>query len=261
VQHHEDTLAAFVAQEAARDDTVAVVVSGSVARGDARPDSDVDVYLVVTEERFRKAWDDGLVSYVDTAVATYEGGYVDLKLATVDYLRRAAEAGDDPTRASFLTARVAWSRDPSVAGLVAAIPQLPEEVWAERGRSYLAQLRLYLDYFLLQGEAHGNTYLRYWAAVHGVNAGGRALLALNRTLFQGPKYLEKTVPGLPRVPAGYAELADALLREPTAVHGRTYADAIEELHDWGVPRDETLSRFVRDNELAWLTGRLPPEFS
>jgi hypothetical protein len=261
VQHHEDTLAAFVAQESARADTVAVVVSGSVARGGARPDSDVDVYLVVTEERFRKAWDDGLVSYVDTAVATYEGGYVDIKLATVHYLRRAAETADDPTRASFLTARVAWSRDPAVAGLVAAIPQLPDEVWAERGRSYLAQLRLYLGYFLPQGEAHGNTYLRHWAAVHGVNAGGRALLALNRTLFQGPKYLEKTVPVLPRVPAGYAQLADALLREPTAAHGQAYADAIEELHDWGVARDETLSRFVRDNELAWLTGRLPPEFS
>jgi predicted nucleotidyltransferase len=261
VQHHDDTLAAFVAQESARADAVAVVVSGSVARGNPRPDSDVDVYLVGTEERFRKAWDTGLVSYVDSDVATYEGGYVDIKLATVDYLRRAVDAADDPTRASFLTARVAWSRDPSVAGLVAAIPRLPDDVWTERGRSFIAQLRLYVRYFLQQGEAHGNTYLRSWAAVHAVGAGGRALLALNRTLFQGPKYLEKTVPGLPRVPAGYAELAAALLREPTPANGQAYADAVEALHDWGVPRDATLSRFVRDNELAWLTGRVPPEFS
>jgi len=57
VQHHDDTLAAFVAQESARDDAVAVVVAGSVARGTPRPDSDVDVYLVVTEERFGTAWD------------------------------------------------------------------------------------------------------------------------------------------------------------------------------------------------------------
>jgi predicted nucleotidyltransferase len=261
VQHHDDTLAAFVAQESARDDAVAVVVAGSVARGTPRPDSDVDVYLVVAEERFRTAWDTGLVSYVDSAVATYEGGYVDIKLATLDYLRRAVEGADDPTRASFGTASVAWSRDPSVEGLVAAIPHLPDDAWAERGRSYLAQLRLYVRYFLLQGEAHDNTYLRFWAAVHAVNAGGRALLALNRTLFQGPKYLEKTVPALPRVPAGYAELAAALLREPTAEHGGAYADAIEGLHDWGLPRDATLSRFVRDNELAWLTGGVPPEFS
>ena len=104
MQHHDDTLAAFVAQESARDDAVAVVVAGSVARGTPRPDSDVDVYLVVTEERFRTAWDTGLVSYVDSAVATYEGGYVDIKLATLDYLRRAVEGADDPTRASFRTA-------------------------------------------------------------------------------------------------------------------------------------------------------------
>jgi hypothetical protein len=261
VQHHDDTLAAFLAQESAREDAVAVVVTGSVARGDPRPDSDVDVYLVVSEERFGKAWDDGLVGYVDTDVATYDGGYVDVKLATADYLHRAAETADDPTRASFLNARLAWSRDPSVAGLVAAIPRIPDDVWADRGRSFVAQLRLYVHYFLLQGEAHGNTYLRTWAAVHAVGAGGRALLALNRTLFQGPKYLEKTVPGLPRVPAGYADLAAALLQDPTAERGQAYAAAIEELHDWGMTPDETLSRFVRDNELAWLTGRLPPEFS
>lgn len=260
MQHHDDTLAAFVAQESAREDAVAVVVAGSVARGDARPDSDVDVYLVVAEQRFRTAWDTGLVSYVDSDVAGYAGGYVDIKLATVDYLRRAAETADDPTRASFLTARVAWSRDPSVAGLVAAIPRLADDVWAERGRSFLAQLRLYVRYFLPQGEAHANTYLRSWAAVHAVNAGGRALLALNRTLFQGPKYLEKTVPGLPCVPENYPELAAALLREPTAANGQAYAAAVEAQHDWGLPHDATLSRFVRDNELGWLTGRVPPEF-
>jgi hypothetical protein len=36
---------------------------------------------------------------------------------------------------------------------------------------------------------------------------------------------------------------------------------VEALHDRGVTRDATLSRFVGDNELAWLTGRVPPEFS
>jgi hypothetical protein len=164
VQHHDDTLAAFVAQESARTDSVAVVVTGSVARGTPRPDSDVDVYLVGTEERFRRAWETGLVSYVDAGVATYEGGYVDIKLATIDYLRRAVDAADDPTRASFRTR--------TTPGPSAAAPA---------------------------------------SAVHGVNAGGRALPAMNRTLFQGPKYLEQTVPTLPRVPAGYADLAGALL--------------------------------------------------
>jgi len=37
VQHHDDTLAAFVAQESTRDDAVAVVVAGSVARGTSPP--------------------------------------------------------------------------------------------------------------------------------------------------------------------------------------------------------------------------------
>jgi hypothetical protein len=261
VQHHEDTLAAFVAQQSAREDTVAVVCSGSVARGDARPDSDVDVSLVLTEEAYRRATDEGLTSYVDSAVATYDGGYVDVKVASVGYLRRAAEAADDPSRASFVGARVAWSREAAVAELVAAIPELPDDVWRDRCASFISHVRLYVRYFLDQGDALGNTYLRHWAAVHAVSAGGRALLALNRTLFQGPKYLEDAVPTLARVPEGYRELSTALLREPIAAHGRAYLAALEELHDWGLDWTQTLSTYVRDNELPWLTGRIPPEFT
>src|SRR5690606_20322801 len=55
VQHHEDTLAAYVAAVSASPETVAVVATGSAARGTERPDSDVDVYLVVTEPAFARA--------------------------------------------------------------------------------------------------------------------------------------------------------------------------------------------------------------
>ena len=55
-----------------------LVVVGSVARGDARPDSDVDVYLVVTDEAYSDAlWDE----LVKRAAILYRG--VDLGIVLV----------------------------------------------------------------------------------------------------------------------------------------------------------------------------------
>ena len=78
-----------------------MVVIGSVARGDERPDSDVDVYLVITDEAYAAAARSGVVAYVSEVGVAYEGGYVDVKLASPRYLADAADHGDDPTRASF----------------------------------------------------------------------------------------------------------------------------------------------------------------
>jgi predicted nucleotidyltransferase len=260
MQHQEDTLAAYVDKVAADETAIAVVLVGSLAKGTERVDSDVDVYLIVTDAAFAEAEAREQLSYVDSAIATYEGGYVDIKLATVDYLRRAATEGDDPVRASFLRARVAWSRDTQLAALVAAIPALPDEAWADRTASFIAQMRLYGGYFLKQGQQLGDEYLLRWAALHTVSSAGRALLARGHVLFSGNKYLSSLLAGLPDLPRGYLQLAEQLLVEPTAETGTTFLALVEAHHDWPIAREQTLSRFVRENELSWLTRVPPPEF-
>jgi predicted nucleotidyltransferase len=66
VRHHEDTIAAYAAQVIDQPEALALIVVGSVARGTARPTSDVDVYLVVTDDAFAAAQSDRRVAYIDT---------------------------------------------------------------------------------------------------------------------------------------------------------------------------------------------------
>lgn len=95
-----------------------------------------------------------------------------------------------------------------------------------------------------------------------VSAGGRALLALNRTLFRGPKYLESSIGALDRKPYDYYHhLARQLVTRPSEESAAAYMQALETFHSWPLDRTASLSVFVRDNELAWLTGVLPPEAS
>ena len=92
MRHHEQTIAGFTDYRAALPDTVGVVVVGSVARGDERSDSDVDVYLVVTDDAYAAADEAGAIAYVSHAGVTYDGGYVDVKLG----LPRIPRGGGQP---------------------------------------------------------------------------------------------------------------------------------------------------------------------
>lgn len=260
MKHHEATIEAYVERCQAMEDNLAVIIAGSVARGTERPDSDVDLYLVVTEEAFAAAVRDGRMAYVDRGVATYDGGYVDIKVVSPSYLAAAAERGDDPVRASFRGCRIAWSRLDDLASRLEGITRLPDAEWAPRQASFLAQARLHGGYFLQQADELGNLYLRRHAAVHLVNAACRMLLARHRVFFAGPKYLTEQVAALDARPDGFVEAVDAVLTDATAENGRVLLDLVESSTTGAESREESLSRFVHDNELAWLHRTAPPEF-
>jgi hypothetical protein len=260
MQHHDAAIEQFVAKARLDPDMLAVVVDGSVASGLERTDSDVDLVLIVTDEAFQHALDAGRLSYtVDDA--GYEHGYYDIKVATVGYLDLAAERGDDPVRAAFLHAKVAWSRIDGLEEMIARISAVADEQWEQRMVSHMAQVRLHGGYFLDQALQLSNQYLLQHAVVHLVGAGGRALLALNHRLFQGHKYLERLVSELDLKPVGYEAAAAEALRDPNPTTANAYMALLEEFYDWPLARDSSLSRFVLDNELAWLFGTAPPEYS
>jgi len=241
MQHHDAAVERFVAVARLDQDMLAVVVDGSVASALERPDSDVDLVLIVTDEAFQS--------------------YYDIKLATVGALDRAAERGDDPVRAALLHTKVAWSRIEGLEEQIARISDVPDEQWEQRMASHIAQVRLHGGYFLNQGYQLSNQYLLQHAVVHLVGAGGRALLALNHRLFQGEKYLERLVSELDRKPAGYEAAAAELLRDPNPATAKAYMTLLEEFHEWPLSPEATVSRFVLDAELAWLFATVPPEYS
>lgn len=259
MEHQERAIAAYVAQVRADAGTLGVVVVGSVARGQEREESDVDVYLIVDEPTFAANAAADRWAWVDRRDRDYPGSYIDVKMADLAYLRAAAAHGDDPTRASFLGARVAFSRTDEIETLVAAIPHLPDEVWSERVRSHVAQAHLHGGYFLRQAEQRGEPFLLQHANVHLTLAAARAAIAAGRRLMPGPKYVGALVREVP-APSAFVPAWERALAEP----GSDSADALLAVLDgWlghGQSRDTSLSVFIRDNELAWLRGTVPAEY-
>jgi hypothetical protein len=261
VKHHDAALQRFVERVQTDPRFLGVIVTGSLARGDERPDSDIDLYLAVTDDRWDEAFAAGRLAFVERESAGYPGGYFDLKLVTLDYLDDAAVRGDDPVRESFAGARVAWSRVPDLAERVVRAATVPEDQWAARQVSFLAQARLHGGYFLKQGVERADPILTANAALHLATSAARALLALNHVLHAGPKYLTRALEGLQRKPAGIDEALVALVQRPSIEAGQHVLDLLDRVVDRPIEGDEALSRFVLDNELAWRYRTLPPEYA
>jgi hypothetical protein len=95
--------------------------------------------------------------------------------------------------------------------------------------------------------------------VHLALATGRVALARHRRFFRGQKYLAQTLAELD-LPERFRAAWPAVLRTPTAAAGAELLAAVEEWLGPREPMEVELSRFISDNELAWLHGTVPPEF-
>lgn len=260
MKHHDAAIATFVDRAAGDSEILGVLVTGSVARGIERADSDVDLYLVVTDERWDRSVAENRIIYVEPE-PSYASGYFDIKVITLSYLDDAADRGDDPVRDSFAVSTVVFSRVADLAERVERAATVPPERWLPLAESFLAQARLHGGYFLSAAHDHHDPLLLHHAAVHTAVAASRALLALNHVLFQGPKYLSAAVSALEHKPDGWDALVRDLLAEPTPASGTAVVAALEGYRDWGISFDDSLSTFVYDNELAWRTGLPTPEYS
>ena len=266
MEQQERALAAYIDSVRGEPQTLAVIVVGSVARGEERADSDVDVYLVVDEERFAAASADNRLAWVERRDLDYPGSYIDIKLASPAYLMTAAERGDDPTRASFAGARVVFADREALRAsaldlddVLARILRLPDAEWDERVRSHVAQVRLHGGYFLRQAADRGDEFLLRHAALHLALAAARAALADAHTLLQGPKYVSKTLRVVP-TPEGFVPAWDDLVARPGLETAERLMGIVEEWLGDRLDADRTLSTFIRDNELAWLRGGVPAEY-
>ena len=135
----------------------ALIIGGSVAKGYAREDSDVDFLIVASDEAFEQhlAARDLFINRRD--LCDYEGGYVDGKIINLAFLEDLAEKGNEPSRAAFEGALVAYSHVPDLDALLRRIPVYPEAGHDERLRAFYSMS--FIQHWLFhEAERHGNRY-------------------------------------------------------------------------------------------------------
>lgn len=255
-KHHAEAIERFTSIIKQDDRYIALIIGGSIMHGNARPDSDLDVMLIVTDEYYKeKAAKNELWYYnEDKSICSWEGGFIDGKIFTVDYLRLAAKQGSEPTRYSFQDATVAFTREPEVNSLVREIATYPEEKREERIKSFYSCAHTFGNFFMAESERRNSIYLRTYAASHLALFAARLMLAYNRVLFPSHKWMLYCLSKCKELPPNYIELIETMLKNPCLDTSRALLKAIEDFKDWNISHAQATEQFVKDTEQGWTLG-------
>ncbi len=256
--HHQQTIGRLA--DAYRDDPrfLGVIIGGSIAKGYARDDSDVDFMIIATGEEFerRLAERDLFINRRD--LADYDGGFVDGKIIDLAHLEQVAETGNEPSRAAFLGAFLAYSHIDGLDALLERIPVYPEAGHEERIKAFYSMA--FIQHWLIhEAERHGNRYTTLRAASQLSLFAGRLVLAHNRTLFPYHKWLPRTLEAVPDKPEDFMTKFNALLEEPGGDRATALFECVRDYRDWGVSDLDAYTWFMTDVEWAWMSGKTPLE--
>jgi predicted nucleotidyltransferase len=236
----------------------ALIIGGSVAKGYARPDSDVDFLIVATDEEFdrRRAQKDLFINRTD--LCDYDGGYVDGKIISYSYLEELAEKGNEPSRAAFEGAFAAFSQLPDLDALLNNICVYPEHDRDHRIKAFYTMA--FMQHWLIhESLRHGNRYTITRAASQLALFSGRLILAHNRTLFPYHKWLTRALESVEDKPDKLLSHIDALLENPDAKNANALFQSVRDFRDWGVSDIEAYTWFMTEVEWAWMRGTTPME--
>ncbi|MBT8093044.1 MAG: nucleotidyltransferase domain-containing protein [Gammaproteobacteria bacterium] len=235
-----------------------LIIGGSVAKGYARDDSDVDFLIIATDEAFeehRRARD-LFINRRD--LCDYDGGFVDGKIINVAFLESLAEKGNEPSRAAFEGAFAAYSHVPGLDALLQRIPVYPEAGHEERIRAFYG-MAFMQHWFIHEAERHGNGYTLMRAATQLALFAGRLILAHNRRLFPYHKWLPRALELVDKKPTHFMECFNALLNEPCGDQATHLFGQVRDFQDWGVSDLEAYTWFMTDVEWSWMSGTTPIE--
>jgi hypothetical protein len=107
---------------------LALMIIGSVARGDAHERSDIDAYLIVTDEEYLRRHATGTPSFTADDLCDYPDGHAGGSLVDLQFLHDVVARGTEPARFAFVNAIIAFSHVPHLEQIVARIPQYPRHV-------------------------------------------------------------------------------------------------------------------------------------
>lgn len=257
--HHLEAISRLSERFQTSPDHLALIIGGSIAKGWARPDSDVDFMLVVTDEEAARRAKTCSLPIFSTDFTDYPGGYVDGKAITVDFLREVADHGSEPARSAALGAWVEFDRtDGEVTRLVNEMAIYPAEGHEDRVRSYFSQLMVW-NWFVGESEKRDDRYLMLQAVTSMALFGMRLILAENRKIYPYHKWVSRMVSECADRPASFEVIRDEMLFTPTKATAQAFVDAMNAWKGWDVPWNEIIQRFTEDREWNWRSHPAPIE--
>lgn len=233
-----------------------LIIIGSLATGKSRPDSDVDICVIATDEEFTKVAAAKDYYFGNTGAFEDDEIEIDGKIINMQFLQDAAEKGNEPTRESFRDAKVLFDHTAKLDGLVTKILEYPE---AER----ITKLKRFYSlfecnhYYAVQALQQENDYLLGRCLSEVIFYASRLVLTYNRIYFPCHKAMFSALEKADNIPENFIELSKVLLHSATEESIYEYFDIIKKYtNDLNIDLQESVGLILED-EWSWFTGVVP----
>jgi hypothetical protein len=251
--HHRRAIERVSDHLRADPEVLALLLVGSLAHGFARPESDVDLMIVVSDADFQARLREGRTQFVTGDGCDWPGGYAEGKYASPGFLAQVAATGSEPARFAFQDARVLFSRIEGLDAALAAIPRYPVAGKLERIRRFHAQFEAW-HWYGHEALKLGDRYLLGLSLARTVLFGGRMLLAHNELLFPYHKWFLRVLEQAAQRPPELMERIAALHADPSQATLLGFWAAVKNFRDWETSERPWPAQFAIDSELAWQRG-------
>lgn len=252
-KHHDKSIKNFIDKHKHNDDIIAIILAGSLAKGEEKKGSDIDLLVIVTQKLYAELKQANKLSECVFSGCTYDNGYFDIKYFTKDFLKKAKEKGSEPTRNSFIGAKCIYSIDDEIEKIISEIPAYPEWQKDDKIFSFYSTLKINNDYFWPEAVKAKDNYLKVRTASEIVLFGMRMLYAFNHQIFPCHKGLLKNAKNLKQKPDDIIEKANLFLEKLDTASKDEFVNSILSFCEWDINQDysASLTRFILDNEQWW----------
>lgn len=254
--HHAETVARIAEKFAHQQDVLAILLTGSVAHGFARKNSDIDIAIIVGESDFRRRKLLRELTLYDTNLCSYPDGYVDGKYMDLEFIRDVAKRGSEPARFAFKDAKILSSTVDNLEQLIHDASRYPDEQREANLLRFQAQFEAWY-WYVQQAFQTRDRYLLQFATAKLVLFGCRQILAHNRMLFPYHKWLTRVVAQAPSKPDQFLRQMDSVLQSPTPESTSTFFKSVGEFVPRTASEHHWSTNFILDSELNWMSGHTP----
>ena len=235
-------------------EVLAVLLGGSIAHGFESPTSDVDIMIFVSDENYQQRFQKGEIHFYNKELCTYEGGYVDGKYLSPEFVKQVAAGGSEPARFAFAGSQVLFSKVDGFAGQVNKAEEYPVAQKEERIKRFYAQFEAW-HWYSNEALRLGNQYLLGTSVSKFILFGGRLILAHNELLYPYHKWFLKVLEGAKDKPAELLPCIYLLNESPTAEKIEAFYEKIRTFQPWTDTPFSWPAQFMLDSELNWMDGR------
>ena len=255
-QWHDQTIARAIQELPPSEERQAMILVGSVARGDARCDSDVDILLLMNSpvpESGLSGTDFPTDSWCISPCSGLSLEYIDQK-----FLDDALGFGSEPTRYLFKDALLLYENDLSLAYTLKQIATYPRHLQNERILEFASQLPAHFS-FLELAEYSDNRYLLSETAYKLVHFAGRLVLAINAELYPGRKWFWRSIRLASNKPQRFCDLAHALLEQPSIAKGEEFLQCLYKHYNLTLPPENWQEHYTLSSIRKW--RKYPPDIT